>query len=446
MNTQNKKRPVVALFFFFCALLNAQPAADSDDALDSLIDSLNIKNEELGIDKTEEVILDSIRIEIAGATRKEWVKANLFFSRGDRFTDAGWKAMARRQKDFFLSTKLFYDARVYIQPTETEGHFVGVVELTDGFLFGFWFWPWDLSAAFRHLMGGNEELGTTLGLNTQGLSWSHPRVADSPFGYGIEGAHEELVKEPGWLEESFRLNGRLFFSLGPVLNAGIEGGFTAWWLPDSFWLEPQLSASDIAANRLSLGLTGPGYAAQAGVYAELWPFYRFMAPFGCHARAAAGAVFPSEGYTVSYYADLDALVCLKPVEQLVFEIRVLASLRGDTLPATTWADSGDFRSPRSLEPNRAYARGIVQVTGVHVVSIPLGFTSLTFSPFAFWETAETFGSIEQFRPENLSHAFGAALAIGFTAPINLYFSFGVKVSVEASPAAAFLFSVDTDLY
>lgn len=438
-----------ALFCFALAALGAFAEDSADDGdLDALVGDLAAS---LGIEDTQNeppdgsVLLRDIRVRINGTTKEDWVRSRLFIAKDQRFTAAQWRRASTSQADYFLDTGLFYNANVYLQPLPEPGEFVCVVELTDGFMYAFNFWPWDVSVAFKHVLDGNEWLEFTLGPTTQRVNWSHPVVNGTPFSYKLAAGHLFRNHEPGWLEDSFVTEGSLYASIGPWIDTGLESDFRYYSLPDSSLLAPGMNADEVAMRGSLLGLGNSGTISRIGVFAEIWPTYRFMQPFGFNLQAAGGAAFPS-GDEPSWYARSRLRLFVRPVRNLVGELTVSGLSNGPGVPAPVWPDSGSFRSSSLLESRPTFVRAVFQTTALSVVSAPMGFTTMTLNPYAFIETAGTFDAPADVSVDGMQLSAGGALAVGFSYPVDLYFSFGVQCSISPEPGTSFLFSVETDLY
>lgn len=439
---------ILALFCLPFVAFGVFAEDSAGDDLDAIVGELAAS---LGIEETQDAPADEsihirdIRIRINGTTKEDWVRSRLFIAKNQRFTEAQWRRVSTSQADYFLETGLFYNANVYLLPLAEPGDFVCVVELTDGFMYAFNFWPWDVSLAFKHLLNGNEWLEFTLGPTTQRVYWSHPVVNGTPFSYKLAVGHLFREYEDGWLEDSFVTEGSLYASIGPWIDTGLESDFRYYSLPESSPLAPSINADDVAIRLSQLGLGNSGSLSRIGVFAELWPNYRFMQPLGFNLQLAGGAAFPS-GDEPSWYARSRLRLYVRPVRNLVGELTLSGLTNGPGVPAPAWPDSTTFRSSSLLEPRPTFVRAVFQMTALSVVSAPMGFTTMTLNPYTFIETAGTFDMPDKVSVDGMQLSAGGALAVGFSYPVDLYFSFGAQCGIYPKQGISFLFSVETDLY
>ncbi|TCW60256.1 hypothetical protein [Treponema sp. J25] len=416
-------------YFFMCIPLLLLAESETED-LDTIVDTL-IQN--LGIEAPQttsyngSVYIKDIHIRINGTTKESWVRSRLFISKGQRFTEEQWKQISTQQADYFLETGLFYNANVYLIPSEEDGQFFCVIDLTDGFMYAFNFWPWDVSVAFRHLLNGNELLEVTLGTTTQYVRWSHPVVGGTPFSYKIGGGH--LIREYHWREESYVAEGSLYASLGPWLDTGFETEVRYYILSGSipFPIETQ------------------GSIAKLGFFADIWPVYRFMRPLGFNVQVAGGTVYGG-GTQPAAYARSQVRLYVKPFSNLVGHWTIQGAAVDPYTSPLVWPDPSTFRSPVELDRRPIYLRTYFQTTLLSLLPISLGFSTMTLNPYIFIESAGTFERLNDISIQDMRVSSGTALAFGFSYPVGLYFSFGIKRAVYPDEGISFLFSVDTALY
>jgi hypothetical protein len=435
--------------FYLCIFLAlaapwAPQAQESDDELlKSLIDSIGDVNSSDGT--YDELRISRIDIRIEGTTDERWVRRQLLFHEGQSFSESAWKDLAERQKALFEGTTLFYSVRIFLQPNPDKT-FTAVIELVDGFMMRFNFWPWDLFVGFEHLKNGQDFLGLTLGLNTQAVEWDHPFVHGSIFGYSVDLGHSRTYQEPGWLLDSVDAGGTLYLSHGPMLRAGVEA-HTKWWtLPESSWLEPDLSPQAIQKNLSSLGISGSGAVLALGLKTELWPDYQFQSPLGIHAEVGGGALVPLDGGSNGWYVDSSLILFAKPLDKLLLHTRIDVNHRDGEISPVLYPSTGEYRSSEWLRPDRLLTRGTLQVTGLRLFKLGLGFTTLYFHPFAYIDAAETVESPATWSVSGIHCATGGGMTFEFGNPVYLFFTFGLKESISPALAPAFWFSVDVSLY
>lgn len=420
----------------------------SQDSFDALVATLA---ENLGIDTSEfqdtdkSIYIRHIRFHINGTTRESWARSRLFIKENHQWQLSEWQRIARLQADYFLQTGLFYNAVVYLEPSQEESYFDAVVELTDGFMYTFNFWPWDVSVGIRHLLRGNEFLEITGGLTTQRIFWSHPIVAGSPFSYALGIGHSFREKEGLWLEESYDIEGKCYLSLSPALDVGSEHKLRRVFFPTSHWLSPDLNTAELSLLRSTFGLGDTETVGLGGLFLELWPVYQFMQPLGYHARVAGGFVY-SNMRSPDWYGDVKTLVFIRPWSTLVAQLFFSAQGVGCGASPLVWPDVTIYRSSHRLSVRPGFLRTFIQVTYLSLISIPLGFTRCTVNPYVFLEGAGTFGNLQEIGNTEFEIAGGAAVAFGFLYPVNLYFSLGVQQSLRPYRGMALLFSVQTNLY
>ena len=421
---------------------------NSNDDLDSIVDdlamSLGVETATSGI-SGDTIYIKDIRIQINGTTSENWVRSRLFITKGQNFTSTKWRNVAKKQADYFLETGLFYNANVYLLPYSEPGQFICVVELTDGFMYAFNFWPWDVSVAFKHLLNGNELLEITLGPTTQRINWSHPIVQGTPFSYRIAVGHLFREHKSGWLEDCIVSEASLYGSFGPWFDMGFDTEFRYYSLPTSSPLAPDFNSEYVSVRKSELGLGDSGVISKIGLFAEIWPNYRFMQPLGYNLRLAGGAVLP-ESHNLSWYAQGNMRLYIRPLYNIVGALHLSGYANGPNTSPIIWPNSEMFRSPILLETRPTFIRTAFQLTLLSLIAAPLGFTTMSINPYAFIETAGTFDRLSDFSMNNMHWSSGGAVAIGFSYPVDLYFSFGLKQAIDHNRGMGFYFSVDTDLY
>ena len=388
------------------------------------------------------VTIVSIDIKIVGKTDPSWVRSQLLFHENSKFSLAEWKALAERQKELLLDAMIFEDVKIFILPAAGVDSYRCVLEIADGFSYSFNFWPWDATVQGRNLFGGDECLSATLGLDTQAVGWEAPGKGEHPLGYEIGLGHAFIEHEPGWLEDAFLAEGKLFASLGPVARLGVESSARTWSLPNSSWLAPGLDASQVQGNLAARGLGAPGSALRAGAFARLWPEYHFMKPFGMSASADGGWTWSAAGEDLGPYLDASLLVFTRPLDALVISLSGEAHAYLGDGPAILYPATDRFRSPELLEPNHWFTRLAFQITGLDLITFPLGFTALTLTPLAYIEAAAADDGPGALALADARFAAGGGIALGFTNPVGLYFVFGLKDSLDADIPPGFLFMVD----
>ncbi|MCX7655971.1 MAG: hypothetical protein N2Z76_05560 [Treponemataceae bacterium] len=440
---------VLCLFFVFLTFVFCNEYLYSfndslDTAVAALVENLGIDSAEFE-DHTEEIEIKKIRFIINGTTRENWARSRLFIKENQRWYLQEWQKVARLQADYFLETGLFYNASVYLVPREGEPAFDAVVELTDGFMYTFNFWPWDVTVGVRHLLDGDEFLETTAGLTTQRIFWSHPLVGGTPFSYVIDVGHRFSERKDMWLEDSFFIGGKLYLSLAPAIDLGTEQKFRYILLPNSSILASGRSVGEIQTIKSVWGLPDKEIAGTVGAFVDIWPLYRFMQPLGYHVKVAGGLAY-GENRSSSWYGSIESLVFVRPLPQVVAHIFVSGNTVGSDASPLLWPDVSVYRSSNILPLRPTLWRSFFQLTYFSFISIPLGFTRMTVNGYVFLETAGSFQNPYSLKLEELEQSAGGAVAIGFLYPINLYFSFGIQQSLRPDRGMGLLFSVHTTLY
>lgn len=452
---QRSRRPalstaaiVIAISAIAAGWASAQSASGQDSLLNQLQKSITGKvGQNTG--QPSEFTIESISIRPERSTNLKWVKSQLLFHTDERMSLREWQRIASLQRGLLLDSQLYYDAKVYLLPGTADGENRAIVDLSDGFPYGFFFWPWDATVTWKHMLGGAESLSSTIGLNTQGLDWSDPVPRDLPFGYEVNLSHFLTYRDPGYIETGVQGGGKIYLNHGPVLRIGLMSNAQAWSLPPTSWLEPGLGVATVQSNLSALGLSpnATGSAVDAGGFLSVWPAYQFQRPFGYHLDIAGGVSVPiGAGGWYGGFVELNGVFFAVPVSPLLVELSVHVAGRPGDQPAVLFPVTGAFRSPDVLPQRSWLSVGSLEVMGMKLIDIPLGFTVMSVSPLAYLDAAETATGITGFSAPNVRWATGAGVVVGFGPPIGLYFTFGAKMGIESGTPVGFLFEADTRLF
>lgn len=390
-----------------------------DDYIAQLAQDLGIESN--NDDDSDTIIIRKIKVKIEGSTKESWVLSRLFIKEGDIFTESQWKQKSIDQAAYFLETGLFYNANIYIQALEEENEFICIVDLTDGYLYTYNFWPWDFSLGFRHLLDADEYLNLTLGSTTQYVYWSHPVIGGTPLSYAVGLGHLEKKTSGYEHEDFFKAEGLLYGSFGPFINTGLESELSYYKIPDQ------------------------GTVSKLGLFLEIFPVYRYMQPFGFNAYTSSGLILDSN-LNKSWYAQFNSVVVFRPISWLITELGLESSTTGHESPFVSLPDTSSYRGPSVLLKQNTFIRSFAQISFLSVVSKPLGFTTMTINPYTFIDIAGSFPSIKEIDLDSTKTSIGSAIAVGFSYPVGLYFSFGVKKGIRPIENMSFHFSVDINLY
>jgi hypothetical protein len=366
--------------------------------------------------------------------------------------------LGRVQERMSLSN-MFYTSSAAYERLEGEAGDDGpaavrvLLRAGDGFWWGFNFWPWDLSIGYRNLGGRGKQLGATLGLNTQAVSYRDPSVSFGPLYWAAEAAHRITLSrggvDPDYLSEGLSLAGELGMNLADDLSLGLALGCRAFRSPDDCFLYPDYAPpgasslagvgmtrrfSSLASAGLRVRLGEYGYQERGGIKA--------MASLGLDALASSAG-----GWEIAPRAEalglarFDAPLLLRLT--LRERITYIPETAGAGIPQALWATAAEMRCASGLVSGELSSVARVSLGLDRIAAIGLGFAELGIVPELFYEIGAV--SRRSYGDEmRLQQDFGFLVKEAASMPVGRTFAFGVALGLEGESESAikFVFEVE----
>jgi len=353
--------------------------------------------------------------------------------------------LIKKAQERMSLSNMFYSSSASYERLETDAGEDGLIAVrvliraSEGFWWGFGFSPWDLSIAYRNLGGAGKDLGATLGLNSQALSYLDMSISNGPFYLAAEAGHGVTRREsridPSYLYEELKLSSEMGIKIGDDVKLGVALGYLAFRSPDEYFLYPGYeppSASDLALLGLSgrvSSLIGAGLRVSIGSYSFLKRGgVKAMSQLGLDALSSSFGgweIAPRAAGLFQLRLDAPALLRLSLRERITYLPRTADA----GIPQALWASAGEMRRSSALPAGELASLSRVSLDLDRVAAISLGFAELGIVPELFYELGSVkrsdYGGEARFQQD-----IGFLLKIVASMPIGRTFAFGVALGLE----------------
>ncbi|NOY09410.1 MAG: hypothetical protein GXP33_11290 [Spirochaetes bacterium] len=404
-------------------------------------------NADMQEDVNKIVTVKSIRFNLYKGISPEWIGSLLFFKKNRQYRLGELRKLIEKSKRRLVSMNMFYKVNLYLWPKDRgSDQQTVVVEVSEGFWYRFFFYPWAVSVEFLQLFHEGKYLGLNIGYPAQSISYRDGHLLLSDVYLSMELFH-------GMYDYNEFLLDRAEFSLNPGYHfsefflATLPLKLTYYSFPQSSIFYPEFKTALSEQQKNDYGIENSKSYLTFGPSFELDLNKEYIPkPVGFYL-----------GFAFYYhYADFNPSrsfweYVLKPEIYIYPNKNMLLSIRGrykyqseNAYPYMKYSLYSDFRGYASKYLGEQYAVVNIDYSLRNLFIINLNMMHIEFKPFIYTDLGQIQAYNEAFSLPGTAVGFGGGVHLYFSMPVNIYFTFGLKASyLPDGIHAGFLFSSGT---
>jgi len=395
--------------------------------------------------------ITKIEFVLGEGVSEDWIRTFLDFDIGWSGKEDDLVELLEYNEKKILATGLFYNINLVMLEAldPLSKNRIVLVDITDGFWYGFNFEMINLTLIFKNLNERGQRLGTTIGATVQRLWYDGDYILNLPLSFlGMVKHDTELWENPGFLRDEFLTYIQPGVKLTPWLDLKLDGGYKYISFPKEYFYYNDFNYSLGSAEQTSYGLDVSYKELFLGSKLETqWESYKESGPTNIDWQLTGNYHFAEKNYvSVSsslkmqihsfdilqvvfsqylYYQDDLSKVFLKkrPLPFLYYQER----LAGILYRGPAWDVLGDQALSFNLD---LLLNNVITIEG-NVVNID--FQPLGIVDYAIF-------------PENNQRkiAIGVGMNVYLSPPVDMHFNFILSTNVtDENPNIGFHF-VSTD--
>lgn len=418
-----------------------QGELSDEDILDMFEDDDDESPENDILEKIDDPELDieitEIEYKIHKAISVEWIESMLLFRQGMKLKLKELNALIEETKFRLKQLNHFYTIKILAKPSFKNIHERRIiVEVSEGFWYGFSFYPVNITFVFRHLFNAGKKLGLTGGVTEQAAWFYDPSVLNSSFFYTIFVSHKtnmEIAQK--YIEDSTLIS----FTPGMNLIYGISLNAVLEWqtlsFPKEYFYfndfsynlseeEVQLLGLDTTASYLKFGFENK-YDFNRTEYGSI---------LGMENIIQGKYILDINDNNLSFWAFQNRLkLFFRPVFPLYFVARGLAGYH--TKKAYPYLqyhlyDFDYFRGIPKVDYGDHILTGNFDISLIDLLTVQLGMFNIDFQPFLYCDFGRLFQYEEALNFDNFEIAAGGGIHVYFAYPVGMYLTLGVRSRVD----------------
>jgi len=331
----------------------------------------------------------------------------------------------------------FYTVKILSKPSFKNIHErTIIVEVSDGFWYGFNFYPINFTLIFKHLFKAGKELGLTGGVTEQTAWFYDPSILNSSLFYTILVSHKTSMEiAERYIEDSTRIS----FTPGINIIYGISLNTILEWqmfhFPEEYFYFGNFSYDLTNEEELLLGVDTFSSYLKFGLENKC-DFNRteYDSIFGVENTIQGKYILDMNDSDLSFWAFQNRIkFFFRPVSPLYFVVRGLGGYHTKSAYPYLQYHLHDFDYFRGI-PKVDYGDYIftcnVDISLIDVLKMQLGMFNIDFQPFVFCDFGRLFQYDEAINFDNLEIAAGGGVHVYFAFPIGMYLTLGVRSRID----------------